>query len=219
MAFSKKAVFIASGILVAFLTGIFAQQFVKKQIDSQSFAAPIKSGGQNPVSKCYQSFYDEPKEIWSVAQDKYTYYQILARPKKSKANDDTFVKLYFRVNNYRCEFLNPGGSGGSRLSFMPKSVAIRFAEEWFKPAFENCIKSKSNTNTKLARQTCIKEFEAHINVPPNTKEVSPAFLFTEDAIALNKLGIRTDKALVVDTYADFEKYMSKFRGKSSQPKK
>lgn len=100
---------------------------------------------------------------------------------------------------------------------MPKSVAVKFAQQWYQPYFDKCIQSKSDK--KQAKQQCIEEFSSYYNKPPNTQEASPYFLYTEDAIALNKLGIRTDKALVVDTYADFRKYMSKFRGPSLKPEK
>jgi hypothetical protein len=217
MYLSKKAVFISSCILVSMILGLFAQLFLKNQPDSSSYAGQTKSEKLNPVAKCYDSFYSEPIQIWWVQDGKHTYYQVKARHKKASKNSQDFELLYFRLSTYRCENLSRDISGRGRLAFMPKPVAVKFAEQWYQPYFEKCLKSKKNIN--LSKPQCIKEFENLVNVPPNTKEVSPNFLFTEDEIALNKLGIKTDKALVVDTYADFEKYMMKFRGRPSQPKK
>lgn len=182
----------------------------------KSYANSKKLPKQNPVARCYRDVYSEPVDLWSIKDNQDTYYQITAYRKKDPSKTINSI-LYFRTNIYRCDFLNRDRMFESRLAFMPKSVAVKFAEEWYEPALDKCFKSKSNQKT--AKQQCIKEFEMQINIPPDTKEASPYFLFTEDAIALNKLGIRTDKALVVDTYADFEKYMSKIRKPSSQPKK
>jgi hypothetical protein len=217
MILGKKSALICSGLFIFILLGLFTQIFTKTHSDSQSYAVAAKPEKLNPVSKCYDSLYSEPQKILSVRDGKYIYYQVHAQPRNSSQNNETYEKLYFRTTVYRCENLSKDKTDIGRLAFMPKSVAVKFAEQWYKPAFDKCLSSK--TDKKQAKQLCIKDFENHVNVSPNTKEESPAFLFTEDAIVFNKFGIRTDKALVVDTYADFEKYMSKIRKPSSQPKK
>jgi hypothetical protein len=217
MILGKKATFIFFGFFIFVLLGWLTQILTKTQSNSQSYAVTVKPAKLNPVAKCYDSLYSEPKKIMSVRDGKYTYYQVHAQPRNSSQNNEVYEKLYFRTTVYRCENLSKEKTGIGRLAFMPKSVATKFAEQWYQPFFEKCI--KSNFGSKLAKQKCIKEFSDYYNKPPNTKEVSPYFLFTEDAIALNKLGIRTDKALVVDTYADFEKYMSKVRKPSIKPEK
>lgn len=204
----RKSIFIFFGVFTIVLLTHLSQILTNFYPDNKSSASPVKSNKRNPVSKCYDSFYAYPKQILSAIDGKYTYYQIVAQPKKAFSKDDIAI-LYFRTSIYRCEDLSRGSGGTGRLEYMPKAVAIKLAEQWFQPAFDKCLKSKQNK--KLARQQCIKDFEKHVNIPPNTNEVSPYFLFTDDAIALNRLGIKTDKALVVDTRADFEKYMSKFR--------
>lgn len=215
MGLLKKSLYILSGISAIILLAYLSQFFIKTRLDEQSYAAPIQSEKQNPVAKCYDSFYASPKKIFSVKDGQYTYYQISAQP-KVETSKDTFAILYFRTSNYRCEDLSKRAGGTGRLEYMPKAVAIKLAEQWYQPYFDKCIKSKPDK--KLAKQKCIKEFSEYYNKPPNTNEVSPYFLFTDDAIALNRLGIKTDKALVVDTYADFKKYMSKFRNSPPPPK-
>jgi hypothetical protein len=217
MILGKKANFIFVGFFVFASIGLFTQILTRTQSNSQSYAVTVKPEKLNPVAKCYGSLYSEPKKIMSVRDEKYTYYQVHAQPRNSFQNNEAYEKLYFRTTIYRCENLSKEKTGIGRLAFMPKSVAVKFAEQWYQPYFDKCIKSKPDK--KLAKQKCIKEFSEYYNKSPNTNEVSPYFLFTEDAIALNKLGIKTDKALVVDTYADFEKYMMKFRGRPSQLKK
>ncbi len=51
---------------------------------------------------------------------------------------------------------------------------------------------------------CTKQLEFAVNQPPNWAFDQVDYLFPDDAIALNELGVKTDKVLVVKSIEEVE---------------
>ena len=99
---------------------------------------------------------------------------------------------------------------------MPKPVALHFFKLQFQPAFERCL--KKNANSLDPKQSCIKFFEKSINVPPEVTAEGTDFLYPEDVEVLNKMGIRTDKVLVITKPSELEEVERRYIEKYTNPK-
>lgn len=170
----------------------------------------ISQTSQVPELSCYPERYGEPVKLNKITFNGAVYYEVHARLKDDsqastfESQDSPFEIFYFRTKLGECKFLNPHDQVGSRLLYVPKPVALHFSKIQFQSAFERCL--KQNANSPDPKQHCIKSFEEVINVPPEVSSEGTEFLYPEDVEVLNKMGIRTDKALVINTPSDFEEF-------------
>lgn len=154
----------------------------------------VSQTSQVPEIACYPDLYNKPEKLNKFTFDGAAYYEINARL-KNVSQESPFEILYFRTSPEECKLLNPDSQIGSRLLYMPKAVAVHFSMLQFQPPFDRCL--KQNASNSDPRQLCIKSFEKFINAPPEESSEGTDFLYPEDVEVLSKMGIRTDKALVI----------------------
>ncbi len=163
----------------------------------------ISQASQVPELSCYPDRYSKPDKLNKFTFDGAVYYEVHARL-KNISKESPFEIFYFRTRLGECKFLNPHDQIGSRLLYFPKPVALHFARLQFQSAFEDCL--KQNTNNPNPKQHCIKSFEEAVNVPPEVSPEGTDFLYPEEVEVLNNMGIRTDKAFVINKPSDFEEF-------------
>ena len=161
----------------------------------------ISQNSQVPELSCYPDGYSKPDQLNKFAFDGAVYYEAHARL-KGETQSSTFEIFYFRTRLGECKLLNPRFQIGSRLLYVPKPVALHFSKLQYQSAFEHCL--KKNANSPNPKQHCIKFFEEFINVPPEVSPEGTDFIYPEDVEVLNNMGIRTDKAFVINKSSDFE---------------
>jgi len=161
----------------------------------------ISQNSQVPELSCYPEQYNKPDQLNKFTFEGAVYYEVHARLKEV-AKESPFKIFYFRTKLGECKFLNPHDQLGSRLLYVPKPVALHFSKLQYQSAFEHCL--KKNANSPNPKQHCIKFFEEFINVPPEVSPEGTNFIYPEDVEVLNNMGIRTDKAFVINKSSDFE---------------
>ena len=84
---------------------------------------------------------------------------------------------------------------------MPSKVAISLASQRYSEIIKDCLDSLPAQADSIA---CTKQLEDAVNQPPDWAFPQIDYLFPEDAEALNELGVRTDKVLVVESIQNLE---------------
>ena len=174
-----------------------------------SYVLPLNSLQGNSMKRCYPSTYHLPDEVRYVrSEDGYQYYEAIAKPKFSinTGSSDEFVAnpyatLYIRTIKNGCKWLNRNDLTSGRLKFMPQSVAIALAKQKYSQIITSCLDSLPETTEPVE---CTKQLEVAVNQPPNWAFDQIDYLFPDDAIALNELGVKTDKVLVVKSIEEVE---------------
>jgi hypothetical protein len=175
----------------------------------QSYAlAPNPLKGE-AINRCYPTTFHLPEEVRYVqSEDGYRYYEAIAKPKFSTSTNssDEFVTnpyatLYIRTTKDACKWLNRNDLRSGRLKFMPSKVAIALALQRYSEIIKNCLDSLPAKAESIA---CTKQLEVAVNQPPNWASPQIDYLFPDDVEALNELGVRTDKVLVVDSIQNLE---------------
>ena len=160
-------------------------------------------------NRCYPSTFHSPQEVRYVrSEDGYQYYEAIAKPKfsTSVSSSDEFVQnpyatLYIRTTKNGCKWLNRNDLRSGRLKFMPQSVAIALAQQKYSQIITSCLDSLPKETEPIE---CTKQLEFAVNQPPNWAFDQVDYLFPDDAIALNELGVKTDKVLVVKSIEEVE---------------
>lgn len=175
----------------------------------------ISQTSQVPELSCYPERYSKPDQLNKFTFDEAVYYEVHARLKDISKESPVEI-FYFRTSLGECKFLNPNSQIGSRLLYMPKPAALHFSKLQYQSAFEDCL--KQNANSSNPKQHCIKSFEESINVPPEVTPEGTDFLYPEDVEVLNKMGIRTDKVLVITKSSELEELERRYIEKYTNPK-
>lgn len=174
-----------------------------------SYALPPTRLQGQVINRCYPTTFHSPQEVRYVqSEDGYRYYEAIAEPKFSTStnSDDGFVTntyatLYIRTTKDACKWLNRNDLRSGRLKFMPSKVAIALAKQRYAEVIKDCLSSLPSEAESIA---CTKQLEDAVNQPPNWDFPQIDYLFPEDATALNELGVKTDKVLVVKSTSDLE---------------
>ncbi len=175
----------------------------------QSYALspnPLKGEAFN---RCYPSTFHSPQEVRYVrSEDGYRYYEAIAKPKLSTSpnSSDEFIEdphatLYIRTIKDGCKWLNRNDLRSGRLKFMPQSVAIALAKQKYSFIITSCLDSLPEAAEPME---CTKQLEFAVNQPPNWAFDQIDYLFPDDQLALNELGVSTDKVLVVQSIQDLD---------------
>ena len=184
----KKSFLIMSSF--GLIIGAAIYSFTLKAFQTTSAKTVMVSHALVPEISCYPNIYDSPKKIDKFTYQRVKYYQIIAHSRKT--SDDSI--LYFETSEKGCRQIG-GQEIASRESYMPKPVAEYFADQYIEKIFQMClIKKKNELNSK---QKCKSYLENLFNVPGELNGEEPKILFIEDAEALNRRGIKTDKALII----------------------
>ncbi len=174
-----------------------------------SYALPPTRLQGQVINRCYPTTFHFPEEVRYVqSADGYRYYEAIAEPKFSTStnSDDEFVTntyatLYIRTAKDTCKWLNRNDLRSGRLKFMPSKVALALASQRYSEIIKDCLDSLPTEFEPIA---CTKQLEDAVNQPPNWAFSQIDYLFPEDAEALNELGVKTDKVLVVKSIPDLE---------------
>ena len=113
----------------------------------------------------------------------------------------TFSTLYIRTSDNSCKWLNRNDFTSGRLKYMPSSVAIALAKLRYSQIIKNCLGSLDKQANSIV---CTKQLDVAINRHPDWASPQIDYLFPDDAAALNKLGVKTNKVLVVESIQDLE---------------
>ncbi len=176
----------------------------------QSYALSPNPLKGEAINRCYPTTFHLPEEVRYIqSADGYRYYEAIAEPKFSTStnSDDEFVSntyatLYVRTTKDACKWLNRNDLRSGRLTFMPSTTAIALAKQKYAEIIKNCLDSLP---TEFESISCTKQLEDTVNQPPNWAFPQIDYLFPDDAEALNELGVRTDKVLVVESIPDLER--------------
>ena len=84
---------------------------------------------------------------------------------------------------------------------MPQSVAIALAKQKYSEIITSCLDSLPEATEPIE---CTKQLEVAVNQPPNWAFDQIDYLFPDDEAALNELGVKTDKVLVVKSIEEVE---------------
>ncbi|NJM78394.1 MAG: hypothetical protein HC852_24705 [Acaryochloridaceae cyanobacterium RU_4_10] len=86
-------------------------------------------------SRCYPSTYGAPEDVKTVNVDGATYWEMQAKSLSSSKKGFQF--LHLRTEGKKCKWLNRNRAT-VRLDYMPKSVAVNFVTQQYKPTFDRC---------------------------------------------------------------------------------
>jgi hypothetical protein len=175
----------------------------------QSYALLPDSLKGEAFNRCYPTTFHSPEEVRYVqSEDGYQYYEAIAKPKfsTSVSSSDEFVQnpyatLYIRTIKDGCKWLNRNDLRSGRLKFMPQSVAIALAKQKYSQIITSCLDSLPEPTEPIE---CTKQLEVAVNQPPNWAFDQIDYLFPDDEAALNELGVKTDKVLVVKSIEEVE---------------
>ena len=179
-----------------------------RQLERSYTLSPDPLRGE-ALNRCYPSTYHLPEEVRYVqSEDGYRYYEAIAKARflTTANSSDEFVAnpyatLYIRTIKNGCKWLNRNDLTSGRLKFMPQSVAIALAQQKYSQIIRSCLDSlpKETKSTE-----CTKQLEVAVNQPPNWAFSDVDYLFPDDEAALNELGVKTDKVLVVKSIQELE---------------
>lgn len=187
----------AGAIAIAF--GSYSVVSYARKFNYSYALAPNPLAGE-AINRCYPTTYFPPEEVRFVDSKGSRYYEAVARPRQETAND--YQSLYIQTKGNACKWLNREDLSSGRLEFTPEQVAVALAKQNYARYLEQCVDIAPQA--KDAQADCIEQLEATINVSTNRQAQQTDFLFPDDAKALNELGIKTDKVLVVESIADLE---------------
>ena len=144
-----------------------------------------------PEIPCYPiSKYKYPVKTRKFIYQNKTYFEV---DSPSRTAPEIYI-LSFEVASKSCRQIG-NITIASRKDYMPKTAAEYFAEQSIEEMFQACLrKKKSEPNVK---QKCNEYIEGKVNIPGTLDGEHTNFLLLEDAEALNRRGIKTDKALIV----------------------
>lgn len=179
-----------------------------RQLERSYTLSPDPLRGE-ALNRCYPSTYHSPNEVRYVqSEDGYRYYEVIAKPKFSinTSSSDEFVAnpyatFYIRTIKDSCKWLNRNDLTSGRLKFMPESVAIALAQQKYSAIITSCLDSLPKETEPIE---CTKQLEVAVNQPPNWAFSYVDYLFSDDAKALNELGVKTDKVLIVKSIQELE---------------
>ena len=175
---------------LVFLIGSGAYLFFSRK-DETTAKTVLISKDAVPEISCYPTNkYKPPIEIKKFTYQGKTYYETNSPQRNSPG---AFV-LDFEVSSSNCRQIG-NIMFTSREDFMPKPAADYFAEQYVESLFKSCLEKKENEPN--AKQKCKEYIEKKVNVPGTLNAEHTSFLFLEDAEALNRRGIKTDKALII----------------------
>jgi hypothetical protein len=160
-------------------------------------------------NRCYPSTYHSPEEVRYVqSEDGYRYYEAISKARflttANSSNEfvaNTHTTLYIRTMKDSCKWLNRNDLRSGRLKFMPESAAIALAKQKYSEIITSCLDSLPEAAEPIG---CTEQLEVAVNQPPNWAFDQIDYLFPDDAIALNELGVKTDKVLVVKSIEEVE---------------
>lgn len=193
---------------IALISGTYSKLISIRKAELSYALSPSPLQGE-VINRCYPTTFHLPEEVRYVqSEDGYRYYEAIAKPKFSTStnSDDGFVTntyatLYIRTTKDACKWLNRNDLRSGRLKFMPSKVAIALAKQRYAEVIKDCLSSLPTEAESIA---CTKQLEVAVNQPPNWDFPQIDYLFPEDAEALNELGVKTDKVLVVESISDLE---------------
>lgn len=151
------------------------------------------------INRCYPTTFYSSEEVWYVEADEYRYYEVIAKARFPTST--TFSTLYIRTSDNSCKWLNRNDFTSGRLKYMPSSIAIALAKLRYSQIIKNCLGSLDKQANSIV---CTKQLEVAINRHPDWASPQIDYLFPDDAAALNKLGVKTNKVLVVESIQDLE---------------
>lgn len=196
-----QKLFMSTGMIIgaiALISGTYSALISVRKAEL-SYILPPNLLKKEVIYRCFPTTFYPSSEVWYVQADKYRYYEVVAKARFPTST--TFSTLYIVTGENTCKWLNRNDFTSGRLKYMPSAVAIALAKLRYSQIIKNCNGSlPENVNHTV----CIKQLEDAINRPPNWASPQIDYLFPEDAIALNKLGVKTDKVLVVQSIQDLE---------------
>ena len=175
----------------------------------QSYALSSNPLKGEAFNRCYPSTYHLPEEVRYVqSEDGHRYYEAIAKARfltTANSSDEfvanTYTTLYIRTMKDGCKWLNRNDLRSGRLKFMPQNVAIALAKQKYSEIITSCLDSLPEATEPIE---CTKQLEVAVNQPPNWAFDQIDYLFPDDAIALNELGVKTDKVLVVKSIEEVQ---------------
>lgn len=170
-----------------------------------SYVLPPNLLEEEAIARCYPTTFYRSKEVWDVQADDYRYYEVIAKARFPTST--TFSTLYILTSEDTCKWLNRNDFSSGRLKYMPPKVAIALAKLRYSQIIQECNRSLPKDADPVA---CTKQLEDAIDRPPNWTASEINYLFPEDAMALNELGVKTDKVLVVQSIQDLESRKKKY---------
>lgn len=208
--FFMQKLFISIGATIgaiALIGGMYSALInIRKAELSYVLPPNLVKGGA--IDLCYPTTFYPSKEVWHVQADGYRYYEVIAKARFPTST--TFYTLYILTGENTCKWLNRNDFSSGRLKYMPSTVAIALAKLRYSQIIQNNCNGSLPEGANLVR--CTKQLEDAINQAPNWASPQIDYLFPEDAMALNKLGVKTNKVLVVESIQDFEYRKKKARG-------
>jgi hypothetical protein len=127
-----------------------------------------------PFEKCYPSTVGRPMDVKQSRIDGVTWWEVKARSVRFKNN---FSLLHFRTEDRKCKWSNRNRPT-FRLDYMPKSRAVDFAMQHYKPMLEAC--KKLNNKQKDVDKFCIRDMQ---------KGLKDSTFFPEEVEALASINI------------------------------
>lgn len=196
----KLSLSIGAGIAaIAILYSVHGVLSHARQVNNSYGLTPNSLSGE-AMNLCYPSTFFPPEEVRFLDFEGGRYYEAIARPRQKTSNE--YQSLYIQTQGTACKWLNRNNLASGRLEYMPESVAIALAKQSYGAYLDQC--KKLSPQPREAQTACIQELEVTINVPPKWEAQQIDYLFPDDAKALNELGVRTDKVLVVESIQDLE---------------
>lgn len=196
----KRFLYLGAGVAAIAILYSVHETLSHARQENNSYGLTPNSLSGEAMNLCYPSTFFPPEEVWYLDFEGGRYYEAIARPRQKTSNE--YQSLYIQTQGDTCKWLNRNDLASGRLRFMPEPVAVALAKQSYAAYLSQCEQmSRPNQDVQTA---CIQELEATINVPTNWGAQKIDYLFPDDAKALNELGVRTDKVLVVESIRDLE---------------
>jgi hypothetical protein len=129
----QKTPIILASLIAVLSVGGMAIAVVHRISTEQAQSYPVGEASY-PFDRCYPSTFQRPKAVRQTKLHGVTWWEVEA---KSVRFRNSLNLLHFRTEGQKCKWSNRNRAT-FRLDYMPKSVAIHFAMQHYKPMFDAC---------------------------------------------------------------------------------
>jgi hypothetical protein len=148
----RKAPIIVAITIAALSVGGMAIAVIH-QLSTEPTQLPRVGEITYPFEKCYPSTVERPMDVKQSSTGGVTWWEVKARSVRFK---NSFSLLHFRTEDRKCKWSNRNRPT-FRLDYMPKSRAVDFAMQHYKPMLEAC--KKLNKKQKDVDKFCIIDMQ------------------------------------------------------------
>ncbi|NJM75587.1 MAG: hypothetical protein HC852_07180 [Acaryochloridaceae cyanobacterium RU_4_10] len=168
----KTPIIIASTIASLSVCGMAIA--VVHQISTEQAQSYPSGEASYPFDRCYPSAFERPASVNQFKVGPVTWWEVRAKSVRFRNGQNL---LHFRTEGKKCKWSNRNRPT-FRLDYMPKSTAVDFAMQHYKPMLDAC--KTINRSVKNVKAFCVRDMQ---------KGLQGSIFFPEEVEALTSMKI------------------------------